>query len=61
MDRLHRMLRTIRGETKAAKPHVNVFREFIAHLERASRAAPPRPPKRRPPARAPKPKRKRGG
>lgn len=39
MDTLHTVLRSIRGETKAPpRPgHLTVFREFLDHLERASR------------------------
>lgn len=39
MDRLHHMLRQI-GNGKAERPrdHLTVFREFLAHLEKASRA-----------------------
>ncbi|MEW6451169.1 MAG: hypothetical protein AB1490_10995 [Pseudomonadota bacterium] len=39
MDTLHTVLRSIRGETKAPprNNHVTVFREFLDHLERASR------------------------
>ncbi|HEX3710801.1 MAG TPA: hypothetical protein VHV56_13070 [Pseudolabrys sp.] len=44
MDTLHTVLRSIRGETKSRRDHLDVFREFLDHLDRASR--------RRPPARA---------
>jgi len=37
MDTLHSVLRNIRGETKAPRNHLTVFREFLSHLERASR------------------------
>jgi hypothetical protein len=39
MDTLHTVLRSIRGETSAPpRPHaLTVFREFLDHLERASR------------------------
>jgi hypothetical protein len=39
MDTLHTVLRSIRGETKAPprSSHLTVFREFLDHLERASR------------------------
>ena len=39
MDTLHTVLRSIRGETKAQprNNHLTVFREFLDHLERASR------------------------
>ena len=44
MDTLHTVLRSIRGETKSRRDHLDVFREFLDHLERAA--------KRRSPARA---------
>ncbi len=37
MDTLHTVLRSIRGETKSRRDHLNVFREFLDHLDRASR------------------------
>jgi hypothetical protein len=37
MDTLHSVLRSIRGETKARRDHLDVFREFLDHLDRASR------------------------
>lgn len=37
MDTLHNVLRSIRGETKARRDHLDVFREFLDHLDRASR------------------------
>ena len=40
MDTLHGVLRNIRGETKARRDHLTVFREFLNHLERASRRPP---------------------
>ncbi len=40
MDTLHTVLRSIRGETKSRRDHLTVFREFLNHLDRASRAAP---------------------
>lgn len=40
MDSLHDVLRTIRPETKAAKDHLTVFREFLAHLDALQRQAP---------------------
>lgn len=57
MDTLHTVLRSIRRETKAdtrsgaadRRDHLDVFREFLDHLDRASRrrsaAAVPRAPK----------------
>jgi hypothetical protein len=44
MDTLHTVLRSIQGETKARRDHLNIFREFLGHLDRISRR-PPRPPK----------------
>ena len=50
MDTLHKMMRSIRGETKSRPDHLTAFREFLGHLDRAAkraarhaRAAPPRP------------------
>ena len=37
MDNLHSVLRTIRGETKARRDHLTVFREFLGHLDRIGR------------------------
>ena len=41
MDTLRSVLRSIRGETKARRGHLDVFREFLDHLDRASRRRPP--------------------
>ncbi len=42
MDTLHSVLRSIRGETKARRDHLTVFREFLGHLDRiGKRSAPP--------------------
>jgi len=41
MDTLHTVLRSIRGETKARRDHLDVFREFFDHLDRAARRKPP--------------------
>ena len=38
MDTLHTVLRSIRGETKARRNHLSVFREFLDHLDRITRA-----------------------
>jgi hypothetical protein len=38
MDNLHTILRSIRSETKAGRDHRSVFREFLDHLDRISRA-----------------------
>jgi hypothetical protein len=44
MDTLHAVLRSIR-ETKAARrDHLDVFREFLGHLDRIGRRAPARAP-----------------
>ena len=43
MDTLHSVLRSIRGETKSRRDHLDVFREFLDHLDRASRRRPPGP------------------
>jgi hypothetical protein len=45
MDTLHSVLRSIRGETKARRDHLTVFREFLGHLDRIGRGGtqPPRP------------------
>jgi hypothetical protein len=44
MDTLHTVLRSIRGETKSRRDHLDVFREFLDHLERATKRRPqPRP------------------
>jgi len=37
MDTLHTVLRSFRRETKARRDHLDVFREFLQHLDRASR------------------------
>jgi len=37
MDTLHTVLRSLRGETKSRRDHLDVFREFLQHLDRASR------------------------
>lgn len=42
MDTLHTVLRSIRGETKSSLSHLDVFREFLTHLEKANRKAAPR-------------------
>jgi hypothetical protein len=39
MDSLHTVLRSIRGETKSRRYHLNVFREFLSHLDRIGRNA----------------------
>jgi hypothetical protein len=47
MDTLHTVLRTISTETKSRRDHLSVFREFLAHLDRIKRKAPPSPPRRK--------------
>jgi hypothetical protein len=39
MDTLHNVMRSISGERKAEprRDHLDVFREFLNHLDRASR------------------------
>jgi hypothetical protein len=37
MDTLHTVMRSIRGETKR-RDHLSVFREFLDHLDRVTRA-----------------------
>jgi hypothetical protein len=38
MDTLHTVLRSLRSETKSRRDtHLDVFREFLDHLDRASR------------------------
>jgi hypothetical protein len=34
MDTLHHVIRNIKGETKARRDHLSVFREFISQLDR---------------------------
>ena len=38
MDTLHTVMRSIRGETKTRRDHISVFREFLDHLDRVTRA-----------------------
>jgi hypothetical protein len=40
MDTLHTVLRSFRRETKSRRDHLNVFREFLDHLDRASKRRP---------------------
>ena len=47
MDTLHHVLRSIRHDTKAKPDHLNVFREFLGHLDRIGRRAAQRPPPKR--------------
>lgn len=39
MDSLHRVLRTLRPETKSRPDHLTVFREFLAQLDALQRQA----------------------
>jgi hypothetical protein len=39
MDALHNVMRSIRRETKAKPDHLDVFREFLGHLDRAAKRA----------------------
>ena len=38
MDNLHSVMRSIRGETKARRDHLTVFREFLDHLDRVTKS-----------------------
>ena len=38
MDTLHTVMSSIRGETKTRRDHLTVFREFLDHLDRVTRA-----------------------
>jgi hypothetical protein len=38
MDTLHTVLRSLRGETKARRDHLSVFREFLQNLDRIGRS-----------------------
>jgi hypothetical protein len=40
MDTLHTVLRSFRRETKSRRDHLNVFREFLDHLDRTARRRP---------------------
>ena len=37
MDTLHTVMRSIRGETKASRHHISVFRQFLDQLDRIAR------------------------
>ena len=47
MDNLHDVLRSIRRETKSRPNHLDVFREFLGHLDRIGKRAKRAPPKRK--------------
>ena len=53
MDSLHRVLRTIRTETKSAPDHLDVFREFLARLDELQRQAMVKRNREQPPRRKP--------
>lgn len=38
MDTLHTVLRSLRPETKSRRDHLDVFREFLDHLDRGGRS-----------------------
>lgn len=40
MDTLHTVLRALRADESKNKKHLTVFREFLSHLDQASRRAP---------------------
>jgi hypothetical protein len=56
MDTLHRVLSSFNAETKSARDHLTVFREFLAHLDQIQRKSPaarvprPKPSARRKPS-----------
>lgn len=57
MDKLHDVLRTLSGETKARRDPLAPFRAFLSQLDRlGKRAPPPRAP--RPPAGGKRPARR---
>jgi hypothetical protein len=41
MDTLHTVMRSIRGETKSRRDHIDVFREFLDQLERINKRKAP--------------------
>ena len=54
MDTLHSVLRAIKGERTRKPDHMTVFQEFLKHLERANRTAPPKSVRPKPPRRKPR-------
>ncbi len=60
MDTLHSMMRTLRPETKSDTGHLNVFREFLRHLDSIQRKAPVKPARAKPQPRRKPAKRTRG-
>ena len=53
MDTLHTVLRAISGESKSKPQHLTVFREFLAHLEKAARTPAAKPARAKPARRKP--------
>ena len=43
MDTLHTVLRAIRGESRPRRDHLQIFREFLSHLDRIGKRPPPAP------------------
>jgi hypothetical protein len=60
MDNLHAALSALHAETKSAKDHLNVFREFLAQLDQLRRQAPVKASREKPPARRKPARRGRG-
>jgi hypothetical protein len=54
------MMRTLRPETKSNTGHLNVFREFLRHLDSIQRKAPVKPARAKPQPRRKPAKRTRG-
>jgi hypothetical protein len=53
MDDLHATLASLRIEDKSAKPHLTVFREFLAQLDQLQRRTPVKEPRIKLPRRKP--------
>jgi hypothetical protein len=53
MDDLHATFVSLRPETKSAKDHLTVFREFLAQLDQLQRQAPAKEPRIKLPRRKP--------
>ena len=53
MDNLHATLSSLRSETKSARDHLTVFREFLAQLDQLQRHAPVKQPRIKLPRRKP--------
>ena len=58
MDTLHKVMRSLNGETKHARKPLDVFREFLTHLEKINAGAPSKPDSRRTTAARRKPARR---